>query len=210
METEASIFNSLLWILIKVTNYLAKRKLPQEQEQQDSPGRVWDGGSNEHDLGLELQNMWYSINSDLDQWWGHLPLQFQPFVRMDRPLDPTTEDAPPRPFPEIVFSKPSFAAAAGHYHFARMMLALYKTTRPNHSCSSRQQSRDIPTEVQYHCHEICGIAAGKPDPAARVHLIQPLFAAGQCLRSKEKRQAILELLRGIQSDTGQDTQSRVT
>lgn len=43
----------------------------------------------------------------------------------------------------------------------------------------------------------------------RIHQIQPLFVVGQCLTHESERQAILELLRGIEVDLGWATEYRV-
>src|SRR5207247_110655 len=75
---------------------------------------------------------------------------------------------------------------------------------------SRLESyRAIEIEMCYHSHETVGISLSRPDGSVRVHSLQPLFVAGQCLTTGRERKIILSLLRGIEKDLGWATEYRV-
>ena len=76
--------------------------------------------------------------------------------------------------------------------------------------SNRLQSyRAIEQEVRYHSHEIVGIALARPDGAVRIHQVQPLFVAGQCLIDNRERRILLDILRAVESDLGWATEYRI-
>jgi hypothetical protein len=56
--------------------------------------------------------------------------------------------------------------------------------------------------------EDVGISLSRSDEAVRIHSVQPLFTAGQCLSDPRERQVVMDLLRGIESDIGWATQYR--
>ncbi|KAK7178287.1 zn 2cys6 transcription factor, partial [Paraphaeosphaeria sporulosa] len=61
---------------------------------------------------------------------------------------------------------------------------------------------------QKHSREIVGISLGRPDEDVRIHPVQPLFTAGQCLSDIGERQVVLNVLRGVESDIGWATEYR--
>jgi hypothetical protein len=63
--------------------------------------------------------------------------------------------------------------------------------------------------VREHSHEICGIALARPEGSVRIHQVQPLFVAGQCMTEDRERRVVLDLLRGIEADLGWATDYRV-
>ena len=98
------------------------------------------------------------------------------------------------------------ASTMQSYHMARTILLMnrpHESTARRSTLSDRLHSyRTIEKEVRYHSHEICGIALGRPEGSVRIHQVQPLFVAGQCLTESRERRIILDLLRGIESDLG--------
>jgi hypothetical protein len=100
-----------------------------------------------------------------------------------------------------------------HYNLARILLLLHKPQQPYQTTNSlfaRLRSyREIPDKIAEHCREICGIALGRPPGCVRIHMLQPLFVAGQCLEKSEERRIVLQLLRDIETDLGWATQYRV-
>jgi hypothetical protein len=112
----------------------------------------------------------------------------------------------------MFFSIPLCGASIQHYHFARILLLLYKPQtafEAGISVSNRIRTyRDIAKQIDHHSREICGVALGRPPGFVRIHMLQPLFIAGQCLEKTEERKVILDLIRGIENDTGWATEYR--
>jgi hypothetical protein len=96
---------------------------------------------------------------------------------------------------------------------ARIILLINKpheSTARRSTLSNRLTSyRSIELEVRHHSQEICGIALARPEGSVRIHQVQPLFVAGQCLVDNRERRIILDLLRSIESDLGWATDYRV-
>ncbi|KAK5994494.1 Transcription activator AMTR1 [Cladobotryum mycophilum] len=117
------------------------------------------------------------------------------------------------PFPEIVYGLPSCAATMQHYHFAQLLLILHeplKTEVGSAPATARvRRYRELMKRIDQHCKEICGISLGKPAGAARIHMLQPLFLAGQLLEEPREQQIVIDLLRGIEADLGWATAYRV-
>lgn len=65
--------------------------------------------------------------------------------------------------------------------------------------------QSIVWKAEKHAKKICGIAISRPDEAARIHMIQPLFVAGQILQGKPERDLVLYFLREIEAELGWST-----
>jgi hypothetical protein len=96
-----------------------------------------------------------------------------------------------------------------YYHFVCILLLLHKPVDQSSLVDQLRSYRGLAKDIESHCLEICGIAAGRPSPAARVHIVQPLFLAGQCLEGPRERKAVAQLLRDIETDTGWPTEDLV-
>ena len=182
------VSHTLLWVLLRVMNYLAM------------------------DLSaLELrQTVWDQLIKQLDQWYGALPETFQPCAQIRHPMQSTAHRGTQTQLMEVFFSIDVCAAAVQLYHFARILLLLNKPLRPEESTGNRLKAyRRVANEAIKHAHEICGIALGRPHPAVRVEMLLPLYIAGSCLEADEERKVVVELLRAIEKDTGCATESRV-
>jgi len=161
-----------------------------------------------------LLQRWKELEKELDTWLKGLPDTFKPCAR----LPPVTDGSIPTDsaralFHEIWYSIPMCASTMQSYHMARTILLINKpheSTARRSTLSNRLHSyRSIEVEVRYHSHEICGIALGRPEGSVRIHQVQPLFVAGQCLTDSRERRVLLELLRGVENDLGWATDYRV-
>jgi hypothetical protein len=207
---EDMISNALIWLMSKIINFLASGDSIDNVFPQDrlSPNGI---------LGINqmlLLERWKELEKELDIWHKGLPDTFKPCAR----LPPVTNgsypvDSPRALFSEIWYSIPMCASTMQSYHMARTILLLnrpHESTARRSTVSDRLHSyRTIEREVRYHSHEICGIALGRPEGSVRIHQVQPLFVAGQCLTETRERRIILDLLRGIESDLGWATDYRV-
>jgi hypothetical protein len=136
-------------------------------------------------------------------------MEFEPYGRLQHSNNQQVFSQESSPFPEVLFSKPSSAATMQHYHFARILLLLHGPLNFESPATRLRAYRDMMKEVKNHASEICGIAAARPDPAARILMVQPLHLAGQVLEDDRERRAIVQLLQDIESDLGWSTKDRV-
>ena len=211
--------NGLVWLLLKLVNFLAKSKESQ-LAQWATPSSVMSNGMDSPQVSTPQSSypattVWLKLCWEFQTWFDGLPETFRPCIRLEQPRDLSrSPDAmTPLPFPEIFYSVPTCAATMQHYHFARIALLLNRppdvVTGPSTARDRLQGYREVTKEVDHRCREICGIALGRPQGAVRIHMVQPLFVAGQCLESPEERQVIVDLLRGIEADLGWATDYRV-
>ena len=144
-----------------------------------------------------------------------------------------------REFKASWFASSMCASTMQHYHMAQILLLLNKpqeTTAGRSTIRRRFQSIiNIGEEAVYHCYQIVyvsnslslldrksrktrltnfnawisNVSLSKPDDAARVHSVQPLFVAGMCFSASTEQRIVLQLLEAIESDLGWATQYRV-
>ncbi|KAH8807643.1 hypothetical protein F5884DRAFT_900006 [Xylogone sp. PMI_703] len=206
MSDEDVMSNALVWLLIRLVNLLA---LIGENNSLSAPhGELASADS------LDSTLKWEQIHKALDLWFQALPSTFRPCARLERHSEKSDSSCL---FSEIFYSFPSCAATMQHYYFARLLILLHSPlTAATHKSGKApvagerlQQYRDFSREVDFCCQEICGIALGRPEGAVRIHMVQPLFVAGQCMEHREQRRIVISLLQGIELDTGWETGYRV-
>ncbi|QYS99603.1 Zn(2)-C6 fungal-type domain-containing protein [Trichoderma simmonsii] len=171
-----------------------------------NPGRR-DHGTKD----VDRNNSWDYLWNALDRWHAQLDIQFEPYSHYKLSSHLTLSQGLVEPvFDEILFPSPASAATLSYYHFARILLLLAKPTDQSNPQAMLLYYREILTDIEDHCTKICGIAAGRPGPAARIHSVQPLFLAGQCLVEPRLRTAVVQLLRDVEADTGWPTASHIS
>ncbi|KAH0490063.1 hypothetical protein TgHK011_001548 [Trichoderma gracile] len=153
---------------------------------------------------------WSNLWDALDQWHTQLDLHFQPYSHYMLSSHLTLSQGPMEPiFDEILFPTAVSAATLSYYHFARVLLLLAKPIDQSNPLVQLKDYRERLLDIKDNCVKICGIAASRPGPAARIHLVHPLFLAGQCLEEPREREAVVQLLQDIEADTGWPTASQV-
>jgi hypothetical protein len=207
---EDMISNALIWLMSKIVNFLASGDSIDNVYPQDrgSPSAVF--GINQ----MTLLERWHELAKELDIWYQGLPETFKPCARLPKITDGSIPaDSPRAVFSEIWYSIPMCGSTMQSYHFTKILLLINKphesTTRRSTVANRLQSYRTIEMETRYHSHEILGIALGRPEGSVRIHQVQPLFVAGQCLTEKRERKIILDLLRDIETDLGWATDYRV-
>ncbi|KAL2074628.1 hypothetical protein VTL71DRAFT_8406 [Oculimacula yallundae] len=207
---EDMISNALIWLMSKIINFIASGDSVDHVFPQDPASPSGYIGINQ----MVILERWKELEKELEIWHHGLPETFHPCAR----LPPITDGSLPASsaraiFSEIWFSVPMCASTMQSYHMARTILLVnrpHESTARRSTLSDRIRSyREIEKEVRYHVNEICGIALARPEGSVRIHQVQPLFVAGQCLTENRERQVILDLLRGIESDLGWATDYRV-
>lgn len=207
---EDMISNALIWLMSKIVNFIASgdsidNVYPQDR---DSPTAVF--GINQ----MTLLERWHELAHELEIWYQGLPDSFKPCARLPKITDGSVpEDSPRAIFPEIWYSISMCGSTMQSYHFTRILLLINKpheSTTKRTTISNRLHSyRSIEMEVRHHSYEICGTALGRPEGSVRIHQVQALFIAGQCLTGTRERKVILDLLRDIENDLGWATDYRV-
>lgn len=191
-STADLVSHTLLWILLRVTNYLA---------------------SDKDEAPMMRQARWLQLAGQLEDWHQHLPQTFQPCAQIRYPMRSRFgSNASASQLVEVFFSIDVCAAALQLYHFARILLLLNRPMQPHETDAAGsgmlKAYRDISPECIEHAHQIVGIALGRPQPAVRVEMLLPLYVAGSCLAVDEERTVVLELLKAIEKDTGCSTEKR--
>jgi hypothetical protein len=186
-ETAELVSHTLLYLLLRVMNYLA---------------------SDNDETPSIRQAQWLQLTRQLDEWYNHLPPTFQPCAQIKYPMRTSTAH-----LTEVFFTMPVCAAALQLYYFARILLLLHRPLQPAFDGVSNpdpilQSFLASSAQALKHAHRIIGIALGRPPPAVRVEMLLPLFVAGVCLEDNEERRVLLELLRAIEMDTGCETEGR--
>ncbi|KAL7930199.1 hypothetical protein V8C35DRAFT_313787 [Trichoderma chlorosporum] len=165
-----------------------------------------DRGTKDVDRGSSWDNLWKS----LDRWHAQLDLQFEPYSHYKLSSHLTLSQGLVEPvFDEILFPSAVSAATLSYYHFARILLLLAKPTDQSNPQAMLLYYREILADIEDHCTKICGIAAARPGPAARIHSVLPLFLAGECLVEPRLRTAVVQLLQDVEADTGWPTASYI-
>ncbi|KAL7784539.1 hypothetical protein V8C37DRAFT_406286 [Trichoderma ceciliae] len=156
------------------------------------------------------RNSWSFLWDALDNWHTHLDLNFEPYSHYMLSSHLTLSQGPLEPvFDEILCPTQASAATISYYHFARVLLLLAKPIDKSNPLTQLKDYRGRLTDIRDHCIKICGIAAARPGPAARIHSVQPLFLAGQCLEEPRERRVVIQLLQDVEADTGWPTTNQV-
>lgn len=204
----------LTFLLMKLMNFMAEFKEMQQATQQSSISSATDfppGSSQPTPQSRSLTAKWLRLTYEVQNWVESLPDTFQPYLRIESPQDLTSATSASLPFPEYIYSTGAHAATMAHYNLARVILLL---SRPHDAQSTPRDRllgyREVTKEVDACSREIAAIAMGRPPPAVRIHLLQPLFVVGQCQdHSPEARAVVVELMRAIEADCGWVTEYRV-
>ncbi|KAL7966708.1 hypothetical protein HDV63DRAFT_407450 [Trichoderma sp. SZMC 28014] len=156
------------------------------------------------------RNSWFYLWGALDNWHSQLGANFEPYSHYTLSSHLTLPQGPQEPvFDEILFPTQVSAATLSYYHFARVLLLLAKPIDQSNPLTLLKDYRERLGDIRDNCVKICGIAAGRPGGAARIHSVQPLILAGQCLEDPRERRAVVQLLQDVESDTGWPTAAQV-
>jgi hypothetical protein len=194
----------------KIVNYLALGDSIHTIYPQDKQSPIGLYGVNQ----MTLLERWMELEKELDIWYDGLPVTFNPCARLPPITDRSLPvDSSRAVFSQIWYNMPMCASTMQSYHMARILLLVNKphvsTARQTTVANRLTSYRAIDAEVRHHSHEICGIALGRPEGSVRIHQVQPLFVAGQCMQDDRERRIVLDILRGIESDLGWATDYRM-
>jgi hypothetical protein len=204
--SEDLICNALIWLMAKLVNYMAAG----DSFSTDDMGMSWTGVPQR-----TLLDYWYSLRKQFQVWHDGLPATFQPSARVEPSLTPGRLSKPDTNsmFTEVWYSIPMCASTMQTYHLCQILLFMNKphesTQGGSTVCARLNSYQSVLAACQKHSREIVGISLACSDEAVRIHSVQPLFTAGQCLSDARERQVVLNLLRDIETDIGWATDYRV-
>ncbi|KAL8708051.1 MAG: hypothetical protein Q9220_006982 [cf. Caloplaca sp. 1 TL-2023] len=201
--------NALIWLLSKMMNLICANSSPNTSEQQQQkPSQE------------SLSEKWNTLSHEMETWFNGLPETFMPSAIIPVSLHGT-------PLTEVWHSIPLCAATTITWHMAQVLLLVHHPSPPllptNHTNNNNSRRanhtttiahkvnsyRNIQYEITYHSKQIVGLCLARPDAGVRIHAMQPLFVAGQCLVEEGQRKVVVDLLRGIERDLGWATEYRV-
>ena len=200
---EDMISNALIWIMAKIVNYCNKSA--------GSPAT--DLGPSDSGTQAMARDTWCRLDSELDFWYKGLPDSFRPSAKI------SSRDFPEKlpdgrrseVFSEVWYNIGMCASAMQSYSMARILMLLHQPSSVGQAPIFKRFGayKSITADILGHARNICGIAAARPQNAVRIHAVQPLFTAGQCLETYEERAEVIHLLQDIEHDTGWATEYRV-
>jgi hypothetical protein len=198
------ICNAIVWLMAKLVNFMAAC-----DEVFPRAGIIWAGVPQQ-----TLLYRWFSLRKQFQVWHDGLPVTFKPSASVpSQASGPMSANDNASIFTKVFFSVPMCASTMQTYHMSQILLFINKpheSTQGRSTVVARMNSyQSILDACQKHSREIVGISLAQSDEAVRIHSVQPLFTAGQCLRDARERQVVLHLLRDIESDTGWATDYRV-
>ncbi|UNI14095.1 hypothetical protein JDV02_000767 [Purpureocillium takamizusanense] len=210
LMTETAACRTLLWIVLETLKFVTLAEMEDKNmaAEQDS----WSGRARQHQghaLSFRRQH-WHRVRQHLESWKVALPVTFEPCVRISSHGQPRPGSSTPlQPdIPELFYSSAMCATAALLYHVTQIILMLHKPVDRTAQSATRllHAQRQTSSLIEEHAREICALALGQSTLAVRMHMSRPLHLAGLCLQTKEHRKLLVELLTGIQRDTGYSTE----
>lgn len=205
---------ALIWIVSKIVNFVASPEgitasTPTPSYSVDSPRNLAAMSELDSPVTSEIStsriSQWKELQQLLEEWYNALPVTFKPYAVVTAPSKTPNGRSG---FQRIFFSIPICAAAIQLYHFAQLLLLLH---RPLEAKSEKNPARRLvifralEKKCDYHSRQICGIALGDRSLAVGRQLPQALYLAGLCFELHEDRAMVLELLQGIEKNTGSVT-----
>lgn len=143
--------------------------------------------------GAAFEGRWLTLWLELQRWLDDRPTGFRPV----RSTDAT-------PFPRIFFAHWASISANQLYHTAcLLMLGVVPRSL------KLRLSLGVSGTTVWHAKRICGISATNPHPGCLNNAIQPLWLAGRLLSHASEHQAIVKLIRSIESVTGWGSSWRI-
>ena len=209
------IANTMVWLLCRIVNFVASCNDSLEYlESEDS------------------KNTWDQLKTELEIWHDALPRLFQPCSRVDISEKDTStgwgnccNHGKALIRHETWYSDSMCASTMQSYHMAQIMLTLHKPrtqqsrsiVASSHSDPPRRnlfvdalsELKHTSATLEKHAIEICAIAMSRPEEAARIHMLQPLYLAGRCLENLSDRATVVRLIDGIEDELGWHAKYRV-
>ncbi|KAL8699247.1 MAG: hypothetical protein Q9201_006113 [Fulgogasparrea decipioides] len=198
--------NALIWLMSKLMNLICT-----SVGDDGSPGSARLG--NPHvtlpEMDSRQQSLfekWSRLDHEIETWYNGLPETFMPSAIIT--VRPHGAD-----LTEVWHSVSICAATLLSWHMASILMLVNKPhdepARTSTIAARVNVFRNMQSDITFHSRQILGLCLARPDASVRIHALQPLFVAGQCLTETAERRVVLDLLRGIERDLGWATEYRV-
>jgi hypothetical protein len=209
-DRNTRVLHMLLWILCRVTNYLAVKARGPLSAHAQSPASVSSGASRAR------SQEWTEIKRDVDNLSESTHSLLVADVVYPYPIPSSC--ATSSMFVEEAWFISSVLAMAAVYFHTIMILLLRSmpnenlsaiSTRPNGPPDWMSIFHSLQQDIAGHARKLISIAVGVPQYSVKVHMLQPLYIAGGCLSDDSDRKRLVELLEKMEWETGIATGYRV-
>jgi hypothetical protein len=209
-DRNTRVLHMFLWILCRVTNYLAVKARGPLSAHTQSPVSV------SSDSSRARSQEWTGIKRDVDNLSASTLSLLVADVVYPRPA--ANSCATSNTFVEEAWFTSSVLAMAAIYFHTIMILLLRSmpnenlstlSTRPNGPPDWMSICHSLQQDITDHARKLISIAVGVPQYSVKVHMLQPLYIAGQCLSDDCGRKRLVELLEEMEWETGIATGYRV-
>jgi len=232
------VSNTMIWLLAKLVNFINTISMLSEDAIDADGNEDFTSSDSRHrfvlDSWLSLRDelqIWHEARPLLFQPCSRVPLVNAPRRRTESFSSATTSTSnacrcKSRPVidHETWYSESMCASTMQSYHMVQIFLLLHKPSgvsvhrlhRALGLPASHKATTDALSEftlmrdmLNHHAAEICAIALSRPDEAARIHMLQPLYMAGRCLGDVADRRTVVRLIDGIEDELGWHAKYRV-
>lgn len=179
---ETIYFSMLVYILCKIVNKVNRNSTP---------------------------SSWDSVDTDLNQWYKALPPEF--LCPITQPLSTIAQES--QEPPETWFGSDTCAIAMAFYHMARILQLINEPQKCDPVASYKPRDllstyNALQRGLTHHSGQILSIASGMTGVTVQKYMLQPLYIAGRCVSSEERRH-VVDRLRRIEESLGLATEYRV-
>ncbi|KAL8638064.1 MAG: hypothetical protein Q9228_004743 [Teloschistes exilis] len=195
--------NALIWLMSKMMNLICAGATIDSDDIRNDPFEL----APPHAINQQSSSgKWDRLSLEMESWYNGLPETFMPSAIIS--AHPEGAD-----LTEVWHSVPVCAATVISWHMAQVLMLVNKPqevpTRRITVAARVKAFRTMQSEIGYHSRQIVGLCLARPEGGVRIHALQPLFVAGQCLTEDVERRVVLDLLKGIERDLGWATEYRV-
>ncbi|KAI0466904.1 hypothetical protein F4859DRAFT_288024 [Xylaria cf. heliscus] len=148
------------------------------------------------ELEIDFNRRWNQLFFHIDEWYINRPPEMLPILSQP----PTLKGDSISPFPTLLFSNPCAISGNQLYHTAAIIMLQKKPRRIILSSITRP--------ILWHARRICGISMSNEHHGCWTNCVQPIWIAGQVVSHHAEHQAILEIYRKIEMETGWGTSWR--
>ncbi|RYO45100.1 hypothetical protein AA0116_g13473 [Alternaria tenuissima] len=187
MIKEELICNTLVWLMVKLVNFMAVGSVISSRS-----GAAWDGV-----VHRTRFCQWLSLRKQFQVWHEGLPVSFRPSARVapSHTSGQVSNDDNASLFTKTWHSMPMCASTMQTYYMSQILLFMNKPHESTLECHTEfirmSYHQSVLAACQIHSRRIIGISLAQQDKAVRVHSVQPLFTAaiGRAMAKKRTRQS---------------------
>lgn len=143
---------------------------------------------------------WTRLFEVLERWYQDRPEEMKPLLTIPSPATPGNPTGSHNPFQTLLYGNGPAVSGNQLYHTAALLMLKY---RPSHIQFAKK-----PHSILWHARQICAISLSNNHHGCWTNSIQPLWVAGQHMSHPSEHEAILEIYKRIERETGWATEWR--